>query len=259
MMLRAARIETKSEREIALIRRACGIVVEALRALRAAAVDGVSTAELDRLAASEIRRLGAKPAFLGYRGYPASLCVSIDSEVVHGIPRPDRRLRNGQIVSFDLGAVAEGYYGDAALTVPVGEVPGPALRLMDVAFECLGRGVVAARGGGRVGDIGAAIQRHAEALGCSPVRDFVGHGIGRALHEDPPVPNFGQEGTGLRLCPGMVLAIEPMINAGGSAVRVLEDGWTAVTADGSLSAHFEHTVALTEGGCRILTEGLNEP
>jgi len=255
-MLKAVRIETKGEREIALMREACAVVVAALKAVAAAAAAGARTSELDRIAAAEIRRRGAKPAFLGYRGYPTTLCASINSEIVHGIPSDSRVLRDGDIVSFDLGAVVGGYYGDAALTVAVGEISQRARELLDATKEALKAGVACARAGNRVGDIGAAVQRYAEQRGYSVVREFVGHGIGRALHEDPAVPNFGKPGTGERLLPGMTLAIEPMVNAGGPGARVLEDGWTAVTADGSLSAHFEHTVVVTEGEPLVLTEGL---
>ena len=255
-MLKTVRIETKGERELALMREACAVVVDTLKTLAQAAVPGVRTSELDKIAAAEIRKRGAKPAFLGYRGYPATLCVSINSEVVHGIPSESRALREGDIVSFDLGAVVGGYYGDAALTAAVGTVSPEARGLMQATREALEKGIACARAGKRVGDIGAAIARHAEEAGYSVVREFVGHGIGRALHEDPAVPNFGQAGTGARLQPGMTLAIEPMVNAGAPGVRVLEDGWTAVTADGSLSAHYEHTVAVTEGAAQILTQGL---
>lgn len=255
-MLKEARIETKSERELALMREACAVVVEALKALSSVAASGISTAELDRIAAAEIRRRGAKPAFLGYRGYPATLCASINDEVIHGIPRDDRRLKDGDILSLDLGASVDGYFGDAAMTVAVGRASAEARKLMRTTQEALDKGIACARSGNRVGDVSAAIQLHAEQNGCSVVREFVGHGIGRALHEDPAVPNYGKPGAGIRLRAGMTLAIEPMVNAGGSGVRVLEDGWTAVTADGSLSAHFEHTVAVTDGDPMVLTEGL---
>ncbi|MBI5243284.1 MAG: type I methionyl aminopeptidase [Elusimicrobia bacterium] len=255
-MLKETRIETKSGRELALMREACAVVVETLKALARAAAPGISTAELDRIAASEIRRRGAKPAFLGYRGYPATLCASINEEVIHGVPREDRRLKDGDILSLDLGASVDGYFGDAAMTLAVGEARAEARKLMRTAKEALEKGVACARAGNRLGDISAAIQLHAEGCGCSVVREFVGHGIGRALHEDPAVPNFGKPGAGVRLRAGMTLAIEPMVNAGGPGVRVLEDGWTAVTADGSLSAHFEHTVVVTDGDPLVLTEGL---
>ncbi|MFC1678891.1 type I methionyl aminopeptidase [Elusimicrobiota bacterium] len=214
---------------------------------------GVSTAELDAATEADLRRNKAKPAFLGYRGFPATICASLNEEVVHGIPRPDRVLADGDLVSFDLGCRWRGFFADMALTVPVGDVSGEARRLMDVTEKALACGIAAMLPGNRVGDVGHAVQQCAEAAGFSVVREFVGHGIGRALHEDPPVPNYGKAGTGARLLPGMVLAVEPMINCGGSDVKVLEDRWTAVTCDGKLSAHFEHTVAVTEDGPKVLT------
>lgn len=253
MMLRAVLVEAKSARELDLMRRAGAVVARTLEVLARACVPGIDTAELDRIAASEIKKRGAKPAFLGYRGYPAVLCASINSEVVHGIPKRGRVLREGDIIGLDFGVEMEGYFGDAALTVPVGSVGGDAARLIEITRQSLLKGIEQARAGRRVGDISSAIQRHAESAGFSVVREFIGHGIGRSLHEDPPVPNHGEPGTGTRLRPGMTLAIEPMINAGGAAVRVLEDRWTAVTSDESLSAHFEHTVAVTEGDPEILT------
>lgn len=247
------RFDLKSREEIAKIRAACGVVREVLEALRAAVRPGIATADLDRLAAERTRALGATPAFLGYRGYPASVCISINEEIVHGIPSSSRFLREGDIVGLDFGAVSDGYFGDAAISVGVGAVSPEAQRLMDVARESLGRAIRAAQPGNRVGDIGAAVQDYVEAEGFSVVRDFVGHGIGRALHEPPHVPNFGTPGTGDLLLPGMVLAIEPMINAGSPGTTLLGDGWTAVTVDGRLSAHFEHTVAIGEGGPEVLT------
>jgi methionyl aminopeptidase len=224
-----------------------------LEELARAVVPGVSTADLDRLAADATRARGAAPAFLGYHGYPASLCVSVNDEVVHGIPSGRRVLREGDLVGLDFGAVKDGFFGDAARTVPVGVVSAAAAGLVAAARDALAAGIAAARPGGRVGDIGAAVQALVEARGFSVVREFVGHGIGRRLHEPPHVPNFGRAGTGELLRPGMVLAIEPMVNAGGPEVEVMDDGWTAVTADGGLSAHFEHTVAVTENGPEILT------
>jgi methionyl aminopeptidase len=238
--------------EIALIDRACAIVHEVLDALARAAVPGVTTAELDRIAAEGARARGAAPAFLGYHGYPASLCVSVNDEVVHGIPSPTRRLAAGDVVGLDFGVVADGWFGDAARTVAVGRVAPAAARLLEVGAEALRRAVGAALPGGTTGDVGAAVQRWVEGQGFSVVRDFVGHGIGRRLHEPPHVPNYGTPGTGERLRPGMVLALEPMVNAGAPDVEQLDDGWTAVTADGSLSAHFEHTVAITEKGPVVL-------
>lgn len=253
MMFRPIAIDLKGPKELALMRRAGAIVAETLELLAAKAQPGVSTGELDSLAAENIRRRGAVPAFLGYRGYPATLCASVNDEVVHGIPSPKRRLKAGDIIGLDLGCVVEGYYGDAAVTVPVGDASQEAARLIAVTREALERAVALLRPGNRLGDVGAAVQGHAEAAGFSVVREFVGHGIGRALHEDPPVPNYGKPGSGTRIRAGMVLAVEPMVNAGKAEVRVLEDQWTAVTADGRLSAHFEHTVAVTEDGPEILT------
>jgi len=227
-------------------------VHEVLDLLVAAAVPGVTTSELDRLAVERTRARGAAPAFLGYCGYPAGLCISVNDEVVHGIPSAARRLEEGDVVGLDYGVVVDGWYGDAARTVPVGRVAPEALRLIDVGREALARAIAAARPGGTLGDVGAAVQRYVEGEGFSVVRDFVGHGIGRRLHEPPQVPNVGTPGAGERLLPGIVLAIEPMVNAGAPEVEQLDDGWTAVTADGSLSAHFEHTVAITENGPEIL-------
>ena len=246
-------IELKSHKEIGLMRDAGAIVAGTLRLLAQAAKAGVSTAELDALAAGELVKKKAKPAFLGYHGFPASLCVSINQEVVHGIPSPKRRLSDGDIVGLDFGCIVGGFFADAAVTVSVGKIPASTQKLLDVTRESLGMAIDRVQDGARLGDVSAAVQKHVEANGFSVVRDFVGHGIGRALHEDPPVPNFGKAGTGLRLSPGMVIAIEPMVNAGGTEVETLSDGWTAVTKDGSLSAHFEHTIALTEKGPEILT------
>jgi methionyl aminopeptidase len=247
-------VELRSAAEIALIRAACLVVHEVLAEVAAAAAPGVSTGELDRLAARATAARGAKPAFLGYHGYPAVLCISVNDEVVHGIPSDRRVLREGDVVGLDFGVSLAGYFGDAARTVPVGRVSAEAARLLAIGEEALRRAVAAATPDARLGDIGFAVQQYVEAEGCSVVRDFVGHGIGRKLHEPPQVPNYGAPGTGLRLRPGMVLAIEPMVNAGGSEVRTLDDGWTAVTVDGSLSAHFEHTVALTEDGPVVLSQ-----
>jgi methionyl aminopeptidase len=247
------RIRIASADDLARIRAACLVVHEVLDVLERAALPGVTTAELDALAAERARALGAEPAFLGYHGYPASLCVSVNDEVVHGIPSRRRALREGDVVGLDFGAVKDGFYGDAARTVAVGRIAPEAARLLDAARDGLAAAIAAARPGNRVGDIGAAVQELVEGRGYSVVRDFVGHGIGRHLHEQPQVPNYGRRGTGEVLRPGMVLAIEPMVNAGAPDVEVLDDGWTAVTADGSLSAHFEHTVAVTENGPEILT------
>jgi methionyl aminopeptidase len=233
--------------------RACRIVVEALDVLEAAAVPGVSTREMDRIAREHIERAGARPAFLGYRGYPATLCISVNEEVVHGIPGP-RKLREGDIVGIDLGCIVDGFFGDAARTVAVGRAGEDARRLMKVTRESLLAGIDVCRPGKRVGDIGHAVQTHAEGHGYSVVREFVGHGIGTSLHEEPQVPNYGPPGRRERLVPGMCLAIEPMVNVGGSEVEVLSDGWTAITLDRSLSAHFELSVAVTHFGPWILSE-----
>jgi len=245
--------ELKTGREIEKMRQAGRVVGEALEVVRLAVSPGVSTKELDTLAAWAIEERGAAPAFLNYCGYPAVLCASVNEEVVHGIPGETRVLREGDIVSLDLGVLLGGYYGDAAITVPVGKVSKQAERLLSVTQSALEKAIAAARPGKRLGDVSSAVQVFVEANGMSVVREFVGHGIGRKLHEDPAVPNFGAPGTGILLEPGMTLAIEPMVNAGGFRVKVKEDGWTAVTADGSLSAHFEHTVALTKEGCEVLT------
>ena len=246
-------IELKSGKELGYMREAGAIVAATLRVLSEAAKAGVSTLELDKISADELAKKKAKPAFLGYHGFPGSLCVSINKEVVHGIPSAKRKLADGDIVGLDFGCVVNGFYADSAVTVAVGSVPASTKKLMDVTRESLGMGIDQMRPGNRLGDVSAAVQRHVEANGFSIVRDFVGHGIGRSLHEDPPVPNFGKAGTGMRLQPGLVLAIEPMVNAGGPEVETLADGWTAVTKDGSLSAHYEHTVAVTENGPEILT------
>jgi methionyl aminopeptidase len=243
----------KSLQEIEKIRRACLIVADVLTGIREMVRPGMTTLALDEFAERFIREAGGKPAFKGYRGYPRSLCTSVNDQVIHGIPAKDAVLKSGDLLSIDVGAIFDGFYGDAAVTVPVGAVTAEAERLMRVTEESLALGIAEARPGSRLFDISAAIQQHVESHGYSVVREFVGHGIGRSLHEDPQVPNFGERGRGLRIQPGMVLAIEPMVNAGGSKTVVQEDQWTAVTADGSLSAHFEHTVAVLEDGPRVLT------
>ncbi|WP_456434252.1 type I methionyl aminopeptidase [Thermosulfuriphilus sp.] len=243
----------KAPWEIEKLRVANSIVAEILAKLREVIAPGISTWDLDRLADEWVREKGALPAFKGYRGFPFSLCVSINEEVVHGIPSRERILREGDIVSLDFGAIYDGYVGDAAVTIPVGRISEEAARLIKVTRECLDLAIDRARFGNRVQDISAAIQRHAEAHGFSVVRQFVGHGVGRSLHEGPEVPNFGRPGKGPRLQPGMVIAIEPMVNVGGSEVEILADGWTAVTKDRSLSAHFEHSVAITAKGPQILS------
>jgi len=248
----------KSAAEIEKMRAAGRIVGRILREVAAAARPGVSTGELDELAESLIEKYGAKPAFKGYSQggkvpFPGVICISVNEEIVHGIPSRKRVLREGDVCSMDFGVVVDGWYGDSAITIPVGKVTDEAARLIEVTRKALEVGIAAAVPGNRVYDIGAAIQAHVEAEGFSVVRDFVGHGIGRRLHEDPQVPNYGPGGQGLRLKPGMVLAIEPMVNEGTWEVEELDDGWTAVTADRKLSAHFEHTIAITEDGPRILT------
>lgn len=245
-------ITLKSPAELKLMRQANRVVAQALAKVSAAAAPGVTTAELDRMAEEECRSLGAVPAFKGYRGYPYSLCCSRNQEVVHGFPSPEP-LREGDILSMDFGAIHEGFFGDSAVTVAVGEVSREAADLMAATKASLDAAIDQMRPGNRLGDVSAAIQRVAEGAGYSVVRQFVGHGIGRALHEDPQVPNYGTPGKGVKLRPGMVLAIEPMVNAGGYEVKVLQDGWTAVTCDGRLSAHFEHTVAVSENGPEILS------
>ncbi|MFA5162637.1 MAG: type I methionyl aminopeptidase [Elusimicrobiales bacterium] len=246
-------LELKTPADIGRMRKAGRVVGEVLKILAEAAVPGVSTGRLDEIAAAEIAARGARAAFLGYRGFPASLCVSVNEEVVHGIPDKRRILREGDIVSLDLGAVCDGFYGDAAVTAPVGAVSESAARLIEVTRNSLAAAVAAAKPGARLGDVSRAVQDVAEAAGMSVVREFVGHGIGRNLHEEPAVPNFGDRGTGPELKPGLVIAIEPMVNTGAWRVRVKENGWTVVTEDGGLSAHFEHTVAVTENGAEVLT------
>jgi methionyl aminopeptidase len=247
------RIELRSARDLEGLRAAGQVVHAVLEELTRAAVPGVSTAALDQVALRGARSRGAAPAFLGYHGFPASLCVSVNDEVVHGIPSERRLLAEGDVVGLDYGVVLDGWYADAARTVAVGRVAPEAARLLAVTEGALARAIAAARPGARLGDVGAAIQAHVEGAGFSEVRDFVGHGIGRRLHEPPQVPNVGTAGRGPVLRPGMVIAIEPMVNAGGAGVVTLDDGWTARTMDGSLSAHFEHTVAITEAGPEVLT------
>ncbi len=242
----------KTRSELNKMREAGRVVARVLEKLREKVSEGVTTAELEEVAEAECRRLGATPAFKGYRGYPYALCCSVNEQVVHGMPGK-RRLKAGDIVSLDFGCVVDGYYGDAAITVGVGEVSDEARRLMDATRRALEAAIEQMRPGRRLGDVSAAVQQVVEAAGFSVVRQFVGHGIGRQLHEEPAVPNFGVAGRGMKLRPGVVLAIEPMVNAGGYEVEILADGWTAVTKDGKLSAHFEHTVAVTEDGPWILS------
>jgi len=243
----------KSRHEIEKMKISNRIVVEVLEEIKKKIRVGVTTIELDRLAESVILKKGGTPAFKGYRGYPNSLCISINEQVVHGIPS-NRRLKDGDLVSIDLGVYHDGYYGDAAITVGAGEITSEAKRLLDATQKALYIGIEKAMAGNHLSDISNAVQMYVEGEGFSVVRAFVGHGIGTSLHEEPQVPNFGEAGKGPLLKSGMVLAIEPMVNAGVSDVEVLEDDWTVVTADGSLSAHFEHTVAVTDNGVEILTK-----
>jgi len=245
-------VELKSEREIEKMRESGRIVAETLEMLKREVAPGVKTKELDRLADEFIRREGGTPAFKGYRGYPASICVSIDSEVVHGIPG-ERVIREGQVVSLDVGVLKEGYFADGAFSLAVGKVPEEVVRLLRTAEESLYCGLDFFRVGNRLGDVSSAIERKVEENRFSVVRDLVGHGIGRSMHEEPAVPNFGRAGTGMEIKPGLVVAIEPMVNLGGWPVETRPDGWTIVTKDGSVSAHFEHTVAATEKGPLVLT------
>jgi methionyl aminopeptidase len=248
-------IVCKSPSELDKMRASGHIVRQVLDTVRAMVKPGVTTMDLERAAEQKIKELGAKPAFKGYYDYPCVLCTSVNQEIVHGIPSPKRMLKEGDIVSIDCGVVLNGYYGDAAITVPVGEKLAPeVLKLLEVTEASLYRGIAAAQIGNTVGDVGAAVQELVEANGFSVVREFVGHGIGTRLHEDPQVPNYGTRGHGARLREGMVIAIEPMVNAGTPGARVLDDKWTAVTEDGSFSAHFEHCVAVTENGPVILTQ-----
>ena len=243
----------KSPPEIEKLRNSGRLVREILEEMRRRVQPGVTTLDLERFAEKRLRQLGVAPAFKGYRGYPCCLCASVNEEIVHGIPSGRRVLKAGDIVSLDLGIVLKGYYGDSALTVPVGEISEPLKKLLRVTEESLELAIQHVRAGNRLGDISAAVQQHAERNGFSVVREFVGHGIGREMHEEPQIPNFGKPGHGPLLKPGMVLAIEPMVTEGGNAVRVLDDHWTAVTADGGYSAHFEHMVAVTGNGPDVLT------
>jgi methionyl aminopeptidase len=246
-------IVCRSATELERLRDAGRLVGEVLTELKSKVVPGVTTAELDELAEGRITRAGGTPAFKGYHGYPATICASINEEVIHGIPSGRRMLQEGDIISIDVGAALDGYYSDSAITLPVGQVSEEAATLLRVTEEALYKAIEQARPGGRVSDLGHAVQKHVEAYGFSVVREFVGHGIGQRMHEEPQVPNYGEPGRGPRLAEGMVLAIEPMVNAGKASVKVLADGWTAVTRDKRLSAHFEHTVAVTAGEPWILT------
>lgn len=250
----AGLVTLKTREQILKMRRAGEVVAAVLELVRRHVRPGVSTAQLDALAEEELARRGAYSNFKGYYGYPSVICTSINDEVVHGIPSQKRVLREGEIVGIDAGAIVDGWHADAAITVPVGRVPQETEKLVRVAEEALRRGVAAAHPGRRIGDIGHAIQSHVESQGYSVVRNYGGHGIGRAMHEDAPfVPNWGDPDRGLPIKEGLTIAIEPMVNAGGPETRVLDDGWTVVTADGSLSAHFEHTIAVTENGPLVLT------
>jgi methionyl aminopeptidase len=245
-------ITCRSSVELERLARVNGLVARVLSELMGVVAPGKTTRELDELAERRLREAGAVPAFKGYHGCPSTICASVNEQVIHGIPN-DQPLNAGDILSIDLGAKLDGFFGDSAVTVPVGAVSPEAQRLLTVTKESLERAIAVVKAGARVHDIGAAVQEYVEAHGYSVVREFVGHGIGTSLHEEPQIPNYGTPGRGSRLAEGMVLAIEPMVNAGKPAVKVLSDGWTAVTKDGSLSAHFEHTVAVTEAGCRVLT------
>jgi methionyl aminopeptidase len=245
-------INLKTDHELDMMARAGRVLDGVVEELKAACRVGVRTIELDRLAERRIRAAGARPGFLGYHGFPKSICVSINDEAVHGIPG-SRKIEDGDIVSLDLGLVLDGFWADMGCTVGVGRVDPEARRLMRVTEECLDIAIRHALPGGRLGDISAAVQKHAEDAGFSVIRQFVGHGIGRQMHEDPQLPNFGVAGTGPELKPGMTLAIEPMVNQGAPDVYIKPDGWTVCTTDGSLSAYFEHTVAITRDGPRVLT------
>ena len=245
-------IACRSQRELERLRAANLLVARVLSLLKETVAAGVTTAALDGLAERTLRQAGALPAFKGYHGYPATICASVNEQVVHGIPS-DRRLIEGDIVSIDLGALLDGYYGDAAVTIPVGRIAYETATLLRVTEESLWKGIECAKVGGRVSDIGHAVQQYVEAHGFSVVREFVGHGVGTALHEEPQIPNYGEPGRGPRLAEGMVLAIEPMVNMGKAAIKVLSDGWTAVTRDGSWSAHFEHSVAVSAAGPIVLS------
>jgi methionyl aminopeptidase len=243
----------KSPRELQHMRAAGRILVEVKERLKALVKAGVSTKEIDDDVEALILSRGATSAFKGYRGYPATVCTSINDEVVHGIPSAKRKLKEGDIIGLDLGCIVEGYYGDCAISLPVGSVPARVQELLDVTRESLDKAIVQCRAGNRLGDISHAVQSHVESHGFAVVRAFVGHGIGKQLHEEPQVPNFGEAGRGPLLKAGMALAIEPMVTMGSWEVRVLEDRWTAVTADGSLAAHFEDTIAITDDGPEVLT------
>ena len=245
-------IELKSAQEIERMRKASTVVGGLLSHLKSVVHPGITTRQLDEASSVFLKKANAKPAFLGYRGFPATICVSVNEEVVHGIPG-SRRINEGDVVSIDAGAIVDGWYADAAITVAVGQVPKAVQTLIDTTHQSLEAGIAQAVVGNRISDISHAVQTCIDKQGFGIVRDFVGHGIGRALHEDPPIPNFGVPHVGPRIKPGMVLAIEPMVTLGGYEVEILPDGWTAVTKDRSLAAHFEHTIAVTEQGAQVLT------
>ena len=247
-------IQVKNKAQIALMKKAGRITGEALLVARELVREGVSTKEIDEKIRAFIERSGAKPSFLGYGGFPASACISINDEVIHGIPSKDRILHEGDIVKIDVGAYIDGFHGDSARTFPVGKVSDEAAKLIEVTKRSFDQAFEKAKAGNRIGDIGSAVDTYVRGYGYSVVRQYIGHGIGHELHEDPEVPNFGTPGRGTRLCQGMTLAIEPMVNIGGYAVRSLSDGWTVVTADGSLSAHYENTILITDGEAINLTE-----
>ena len=246
-------VSLKTARELSLMKDACRISAEALRAAGEAVKPGISTLEIDTIVRQYIEKQGATPSFLGYGGFPASACISVNNVVIHGIPKPTTVLKDGDIVSIDTGACYRGYHGDNAYTFPCGSISAEAQRLLDATRESLYEGIKQATVGNRIGDIGSAVQEYVEARSYSVVRKYVGHGVGAKLHEDPNVPNYGTKGRGIRLLPGMTIAIEPMVNEGTHHIRVLGDKWTVVTVDGRLSAHFEHTIAITPDGPKILT------
>ena len=250
-------VTVKSPRELELMRQAGRVVAQTISSLLMSVEPGMRTRELDTIARQEIKRLGAKPSFLGYRGFPATICVSVNEQIVHGIPG-ERVIHEGDLVKLDVGAIVGGFHADSAVTVAAGSVSPEAQRLLDVTRKALEVGMQAARNGARVGDIGAAVQQYADSQGYGVVREYVGHGIGRALHEEPQVPNYGTSGKGILLQAGMTIAIEPMLNLGTWRTRVLGDHWTVVTEDGKLSAHFEHTLAITEGQPEVLTRRPDE-
>ena len=247
-------ITRKNSEELEKMRRAGQIVADAIAAVREAVRPGVTTKQLDEIAEREIRAAGATPSFLGYRGFPATICTSLNEEIVHGIPG-GRVLAEGDLFKLDAGAIFEGFHADSAVTIPVGEIAPELVKLVETTERALWAGIEECRPGNRIGDIGHAVQTVAEGAGFSVVREYVGHGVGRALHEEPPVPNYGDPGKGLKLEEGLVIAIEPMVNVGTHETRVLGDGWTVVTLDGARSAHFEHTIAITSDGHEVLTKG----